>query len=249
MSVSLIQLTDVHLARPKNYIAGTGNSTHDTLDRVLEQVSKEDVDAVLCTGDITDTPSEAAYRDAFERLAKLTGPVFCLPGNHDDSAMAAPLAREYQLQWVEQIQLPKWQVLFLDSTLAGETHGHLNDDRLQQLDLLLEKSLAPHSLVVLHHHPVPVGSRWMDRLMLDNPDALFEILDRHESVRGILWGHIHQSFDHVRKGVRLLGSPSTCRQFTPLAEDFQVDQEKPPAFRRLRLSPTGEIETEVHYCR
>jgi Icc protein len=58
------------------------------------------------------------------------------------------------------------------------------------------------------------------------------------------WGHVHQSFDRRRHGVRLLGTPSTCAQFLPLSNEFAVDA-RPPAYRRLILRCDGTIETEV----
>ena len=40
-------------------------------------------------------------------------------------------------------------------------------------------------------------------------DVFDEVLDRHDNVRALLWGHIHQAFDQSRNGVRLLATPST----------------------------------------
>lgn len=248
MTLSLIQLTDLHIARPARLIDGCQTTTHQTLDTVLDSVKQEDFDAVLCTGDITDAPHEGAYRDAFERLATLQRPVYCLPGNHDDAAMAAPLARDHGLQWDEEVRLGDWQLVFLDSSLDDDVHGGFSTRELERLDDLLIASNAPHTLVTLHHHPVPTESLWMDKLMLQRAGDLFDVLDRHTNIRGLLWGHIHQEFDQLRNGVRLLGSPSTSKQFTRFSEHYSVDASLPPAFRRLRLKPTGEIETEVHYC-
>jgi Icc protein len=41
-----------------------------------------------------------------------------------------------------------------------------------------------------------------------------------------------------------MASPSTCVQFAPRTEDFQVDEE-PPGFRLLALLPDGSIRSEV----
>ena len=66
------------------------------------------------------------------------------------------------------------------------------------------------------------------------PDEFFRIIDAHPAVRGILWGHVHQQFDGLRGGVRLLATPSTCAQFLPHSHDFAID-DRPPAFRSLEL--------------
>ncbi len=41
-----------------------------------------------------------------------------------------------------------------------------------------------------------------------------------------------------------MASPSTCVQFAPRIDDFQVDEE-PPGFRLLALLPDGQIRSEV----
>jgi Icc protein len=63
-------------------------------------------------------------------------------------------------------------------------------------------------------------------------------------VRAIVWGHVHQSYDALRKGVRLLATPSTCAQFLPNSDDFAVDR-RPPGYRTLELRADGSLLTEV----
>jgi Icc protein len=48
----------------------------------------------------------------------------------------------------------------------------------------------------------------------------------------------------VRRGVRLLGVPSTCAQFLPHSEQFAIDP-APPGYRSLTLRADGSIATEV----
>ena len=48
----------------------------------------------------------------------------------------------------------------------------------------------------------------------------------------------------MRGHMRLLASPSTCVQFAPGSEEFQVDSEA-PGYRWLRLLPDGRLETGV----
>ena len=47
-----------------------------------------------------------------------------------------------------------------------------------------------------------------------------------------------------RGGIRLLASPSTCVQFAPGSEEFQVDTTA-PGYRWLRLHADGRLETGV----
>ena len=76
------------------------------------------------------------------------------------------------------------------------------------------------------------------------PTSFLPITDRYACVRAIVWGHVHQSHDSRRKGVRLLATPSTCAQFLPHSDHFAIDP-APPAYRRLTLRADGTIDTEV----
>jgi Icc protein len=89
-----------------------------------------------------------------------------------------------------------------------------------------------------------MNSAWLDEVGLRDADEFLAVLDRHDNVRGVLWGHVHQVSDRQRNGVRMLSTPATCAQFLPNAEVFALD-DKPPGFRWLRLYPDGTLETEV----
>jgi Icc protein len=89
-----------------------------------------------------------------------------------------------------------------------------------------------------------VGSPWLDEIRLNNAEDLFAILDHQPQVRGLVFGHIHQAFSAERKGVALLGAPSTCIQFLPGSQDFALDAAT-PGFRWLELHPDGGIDTGI----
>jgi len=89
-----------------------------------------------------------------------------------------------------------------------------------------------------------MGSRWLDRVGLTNAAEFLHTIDAHHNVRGIVWGHVHQAYDALRKGVRLLATPSTCAQFLPNNDHFAVDP-RPPAYRTLELRADGTLLTEV----
>ena len=135
-----------------------------------------------------------------------------------------------------------WRIVPLDSRVAGKVGGFVDEDQLSQLRR--EIASADHVLVLLHHHPLPTGSRWLDGLGLGNADEFVAMVEASDNVRGVIWGHVHQRFE-ARRGPALFAStPSTCAQFLPDSETFALDQ-RPPAYRTLTLSPNGDLETEV----
>ena len=112
------------------------------------------------------------------------------------------------------------------------------------MNSMIASSEADHVLICLHHPPVPVGSAWLDSVGLDNGERLLSEFAASGRVRVALFGHVHQAYDRVHDGIRIVGTPSTCRQFLPDCDEFAVD-ERPPAYRRLELLPDGSVETDV----
>jgi Icc protein len=96
----------------------------------------------------------------------------------------------------------------------------------------------------MHHHPLPMGSAWLDGVALRDAAAFWSIIDAHKQVRGVVCGHVHQESDQARNNVRFLSTPSTCAQFLPGNEFFALD-DRPPGLRWIELYADGRIETEV----
>lgn len=243
-SVLLVQLTDSHLfAEADGKLLGMG--TAESLQRVVDLVLEEqpNVDLVLATGDLSQDGSRASY-ERFRTLSeRITAPARWCPGNHDElDAMQQTAGGSALMEPV--VDIGAWRVVMLDTLVPGSVFGMLHDEQLGLLERTLQQEPERPHLICLHHHPVSIGSRWMDSIGLHNREALFEVLDRFSCVKALLWGHIHQAFDSERRGVRLLATPSTGVQFAPGSEDFQVDT-LAPGYRWLRLYADGTLETAV----
>lgn len=243
-SVLLVQLSDSHLfAEEEGRLLGM--NTHDSLSRVIDRVLEEQpaIDLVLATGDLSQDGSPESYVHFRDLCARIPAPCRWFPGNHDEVQVMEQVCRGSDLLQ-PVIDFPAWRVVLLDSTIGGAVPGHFPPAQLALLEQALTEAGERHVLVSFHHHPVPIGCRWMDPIGIRNPEALFEVLARFPRVRGVLWGHVHQEYDQMREGVRLLASPSTCVQFAPGSEDFQVGNEA-PGYRWLRLHGDGRLETGV----
>lgn len=242
----LVQLTDPHLfgdtARALRGVP-TLPALRATIDAAMADI--EGCEAILATGDLVqdDPGGYAHFREVFSAPGK---PVLCIPGNHDllPEMRAALSGPPFVLDG--PVDLGAWRILLLDSTVPGEVGGELSTAELSRLEAELASAPDRHALVALHHHPVPMGSRWLDAVGLANPEAFFAVLDRHPQVRGVVYGHVHQHHEIERRGVRILATPSTCSQFRPDVQDFAVD-DQPPAWRCLDLHPDGRIATRVRW--
>lgn len=251
--ITLVQITDAHLCAQADACL-LGMNTDRSLQGVIRHLGASSIrpDLLLATGDISQDGSVAANRRFLELAGAIPAPVFGLPGNHDR-------ADSFQKAWAGKmgpaIDIGPWRIILLDSTVAGANGGHLAADQLHMLEAAANAAGGRHVLVALHHNPIPMGSRWLDTMMLDNASDLFNLLQRLPDVRGLLWGHVHQEYDGRHRlaaasgggsgrHIRLLSSPSTCVQFAPLSRDFAVDTAA-PGYRWLQLLTDGTIKSGV----
>jgi len=245
-ALGLIQFTDPHL------FGGAGDSlrgiaTLPSLKATLAHAQSGQAwppDAVLVTGDIVQH-DPAGYRHFRAVFAPLCVPVLCLPGNHDDpAAMRRELAAEPFILG-GHVDMKGWRIVLLNSHVADAAHGTLAASELERLTGALATAGELHCLVCLHHHPVPMGCRWLDTVPLTNAAEFWERIEpHHPQVRAVLWGHVHQAYDGERQGVRLMATPSTGAQFLPGADSFAIDA-RPPGYRTLELGADGTVRTQV----
>jgi Icc protein len=241
----LLHITDTHLhADPEGRLRGV--NTFRTLSEVLHRAAADPrrPDALLATGDLAQDETRAAYQHFVNLVSRLDVPVWCLPGNHDAPGFMREVLAAPSLHFRGTIHRPPWCVILLDSFLPGDHGGRIAAAELEWLDATLAAHRADHVLLAVHHHPVPLGSRWLDELGLYNGEELLRIVDRSPQVRAVLAGHVHQAADFPRNNVRYLTTPSTCFQFLPHSDVFAVDC-RPPGFRWLDLQADGAIHTEV----
>jgi len=245
-AIRLLHLTDTHLLGDKQAKL-RGVQPYATLQAVLADAERQfaNVDATLLTGDLVhdDPQGYDRVRDAFVHSRV---PVYCVPGNHDiPEVMYATLnGAPFNISQISNIN--NWIILLLNTWIANTADGELGDDQLAEIDSLLAEHADKHALLCLHHHPIAMGSAWLDTVALRDADDFRACVAKHSNVRGVLWGHVHQAMDTVIDGVRYMSTPSTCSQFLPHSDSFAVDN-KPPGYRTLELLPNGNIVTEVKW--
>jgi 3',5'-cyclic-AMP phosphodiesterase len=241
----IIQITDTHLLADKHGLL-RGHDTDRSLRSVLDHVAQHAApfDLVLVTGDLAHQAEPNAYMRLKSYLEKTGVPIECLPGNHDRQSVMQARFIPYGIGCANILDRRPWRIIMLNSVIPGQDLGQLSAAELARLDNALRDLTESHALVCLHHPPVPVGNPSMDEMGLSNAAEFFRVIDAHSCVRAILWGHAHSEFADVRRGVQLLGTPSTCFQFRASAAGIAVD-DAPPAYRWLWLFPDGTLKTGV----
>jgi Icc protein len=242
----LLQFTDTHLfSDPQGSLRGT--RTLESLQACLANARRRHLpaDLVAVTGDIVQDEPDA-YGTLELLLEDIDAPVLLIPGNHD---VPAEMQRRFvrpPFQVGGTREIGSWAVVMLDtsSEVSGRGEGRLGPEALHLLATELGRLHRSHVLVLLHHPPVPMEAAGLDALGLTDAAGFLEVIDAHPNVRGVAWGHAHQSLDLLRGGVRMMCTPATCFQFQPRHPAFAID-DRPPGYRVIDLGDDGSIATEV----
>ena len=201
------QLTDTHVVAD----ADTGEHYVDNNARLVGAVASiigesTALDAVIATGDLTDTSHPDAFATLVELLAPIDIPVLPLPGNHDTRAATrhafpdAGWADADHLSWIHDVRGVR--IIGLDSTRPGYDGAEFDDARADFLHAALVDPHPGPTLLAMHHPPFASGIEWMDRAGFVGLDRFTEVLAAHTgTVDKIVCGHLHRSVSSVVAGV------------------------------------------------
>ncbi|MCL4117931.1 UNVERIFIED_CONTAM: hypothetical protein GTU68_000700 [Idotea baltica] len=242
--IRLVQLSDTHLFSDSKQEYQCVNTTN-SLIKVVKLIAEEQstIDILMVTGDIAQEAISTTYEN-FQQITRcLNTSIECwLPGNHDDFSVFSLIEKEI---FQPIIDVGKhWRIISLDTSVASHEYGCLSEQQLLFMSKAIEQAMDRYCLIALHHHPVPVGSKWLDQIALKNSREFWRMLDCYSQVKIILCGHTHQSWDVTCQRVRVLGSPSTCIQFAPLSSVFSLGNQD-PGYRWLELYDNGRFDTGI----
>ncbi len=248
--IRILQFSDSHLfGKDGKTICGLDPS--QTFSQTLTLARKTDwpVDAVFLTGDNSQDATIESYNRLLillkdKLLDKESVPVYCLPGNHDDPKVMEKSFSNSAIQVVKEFVMGPWAFVFLDSNIPGSPKGWLAPNELDFIEKSLKNLKDKMVIVALHHHVYPVGSAWMDTMVVGNGREFLDLLKIHKNVKGVIYGHVHQDVVVEMNGMKLMAAPSTCFQFKPNSPTFGLDQTA-PGYRWFQLWSDGRIDTRV----
>ena len=239
----LVQISDSHLQlSPLESYRGV--DVEKRLQSVLQHIrhNHDDIDALMLSGDLVHHGHPDGYRRLVDYLQPFNCPWYWIPGNHDSLPAMNAISRTPSPGFV----IPGWRVVLLDSTSSpdGCGAGALAASELQRLQqqLQLAEAMGQSLLLVLHHNPMQVQSRWQDAIMLSNAAEFWALLERYSVAVTVLFGHLHQQWDLQQGGVRLLGCPATSVQFKASQPQLVIEQDgeqSVPGYRWLKLPVTA----------
>lgn len=243
--VRFVQVSDTHFfADGQRELLGV--NTRESLEAIVGYLStcQSDYDFIIHSGDLSQDYSIQSYENIVNCFEKLDKPIYFVPGNHDDPLAMAKVFPAKNWLTHKQLVLQDWQLILLNSHQNKSVAGRLHQEQLLYLEACLAGHPDKHTLIVLHHNPVSVGIAWLDEFGLQNADEFWQIVEHYDTVRAVLFGHVHQEFIGARGNTQCYAVPSTCIQFKPQQEEFGLDR-LPPGFRLVTLNEAGDISTEV----
>ena len=244
---SILQITDLHIM-PGMDDTFKGISTEHYFNAVLEQAfSKNDYfDLILVSGDLAQDPCPASYQRILSKIEATNTCSICLPGNLDDYKLMLEIFNTNKVSCQKQLLLKNWQLICLNSQIPdGSEVGRLSKQELLFLEECLLNHPNHHALVAVHHHCLATQSAWLDTMIIENNVEFLNIITQYPQVKAVTCGHIHQEMDIKIGALRIMGTPSSCFQFTPKSETFSMDT-TPPGYRIIKLHPDGRIDTEIN---
>ena len=232
-SILIAQISDCHLpADPDQDYRGINPLKN--LKTVIKRVQALKPDLILATGDLSEDGSRQSYELLQQQLKLLNTPVLALPGNHDDVDLLAEFFPNSPTDTIQVSRHGPWQIIRLNSCLPGKPEGRLSKKTLVDLEKFLRHHRQEPLLIAVHHQPVSIGSPWIDKYRLFDPEIFLGLIDQHTNVRAVVWGHIHQAFEMNRNGTAMLGGPSSAINALPGMQKFTPDSIG-PACRWLEL--------------
>jgi 3',5'-cyclic AMP phosphodiesterase CpdA len=254
MKCILAQLSDLHIREPGRLAYGRVD-TATCLQRAVSTLLglKQQPDAVVITGDLTDFGRPAEYEHLARLLAPLPMPVYLLPGNHDDRDQLRRsfpahgyLGSEGFVQYT--VGVAGMRLIALDTCVPLHSHGTLCGDRLAWLAALLAMHHEEPVIVAMHHPPFSTLIGHMDQIGLEEGAAALEaLIARHGNVERVICGHLHRAID-VRFGGSIASTaPSTAHQVClDLAPDAPSAWTlEPPGLRIHALPDSGRVVTHT----
>ncbi|MBM9466984.1 metallophosphoesterase family protein [Nakamurella leprariae] len=178
------------------------------------------IDAVIASGDLTDTGDPDAYRRLSTALGDLGLPVIWAVGNHDVRVtLHEQLLGRSDTEPVLQVhRIGGLRIVVLDSTVPGRGDGVLAADHLAALGDELATPADDGTVVVLHHAPLPAPSPLLEYFALHRASrAALRDAVADTDVRLVLAGHHHLARSGMLRQVPVAVAGSAAIRTDPLA--------------------------------
>jgi Icc protein len=260
---ALIQISDHHLPERESDLVRGFSPTY-TFRAVMRHIAKhsaQHADFILSTGDLVDPCSEAGYQNARRLLGlkqaqspELFGeitieglqnfPMYFMPGNHDERPLFVQhLFRQSAPNKLVNFAFQHKGVQFVCLDMGAAPKAVLYPETLDFLAQALLNDIP--TILVTHHHIVPIGSRWLDEFIANDIQELWKLLTAphvNGKLLGVLSGHTHITYEKYYRGIPVFGLRSTTFSFA--LQDEPLITLELPHYRLVSLQ-NGLLTTRI----
>jgi 3',5'-cyclic AMP phosphodiesterase CpdA len=230
--ILVAQISDLHVKRPGEQ-AYRKVDTAAALARCIAALNRftPRPQLAVVSGDLVDTPAAEEYEHLEQLLAPLEIRLAVIPGNHDSRTLlraafpAQPYARASGALDLS-LAIGPLDIVLLDSSVPGASHGRLAPATLDWLDVTLAASASRPALLFLHHPPFGTGIAHMDSQNLHNAADLAAVLQRHPRTRLVAAGHVHRAVSTMFAGIAATICPAPNH-----AVALDLGERDPPTFK------------------
>ncbi len=235
--VKFVQLTDVHYTDKNSSYAGRMLEQSGELlkDAVKKVNTITNLDFVVLTGDLINTPDKELVKNFGEMANKLDTEWYWTIGNHDvgllfgkDDFVSA--MNEVATHKVEKSYYSFVKDDFVFICMGGAidrlptAHAEFLPEELEWLDAQLEKYKDKYA-VIFQHFPLLEPFQSKTHYII-NAKQYYEVIDRHDNVIAVVTGHYHAAEINRRNNVLHVSSPALVQY--------------PNAFRLITISTVDE---------
>ena len=176
LMINIIQITDLHLYADRNKTANNIN-TFESAQLVFEAIDANEVgfDMLILSVDLSDDESDESYENLKYLLRNFECPIYLMSGNHDSPQKIKSICNTSNLKSQNYKSIGEWGVFMFNTKKDNSPNGILHQNELDYFDKVISGNKNSYLLVMLHHHPILIGSDSMDKMIIENST---ELLDR-----------------------------------------------------------------------
>lgn len=247
--LTILHLSDTHLLAGGARHYGVTDTTAALRLLLARLDALGPVDAVVCTGDLSEDGSAESYatlRGLIEPWAVQHGArVLYTMGNHD---LAEPFRAELDPKnphtglWGSE-RVGAQRFIRLDTSIPGSGAGEIGPEQLDWLRDQLSGQAPGGTVIAMHHPPVTATTPLLQMLGLRDADAFWRALDGSD-VRLVLAGHYHHARIELRNGVMISVAPGVTNQADLLAAPGEEAAVPGSGASLVRLGGRGSVRVE-----
>ncbi len=224
----IIQLSDLHLFSEDDATLFQATPNRNFY-KIIENIKNAHLvpDLFLLTGDLSQDESKESYKKIANVLSDFNLPIYWIPGNHDNlEAMQTIFNNCINFQRGSNLKLKYFDLIFLNTKLENSDNGYLTDSELNFLEECAKYAVlnGKKIIIVMHHHPVAVGTPLLDKFILNNSDSFFEVAEKINEKHLVICGHVHGNY-HIEYGkTEIEAAPATCFQWPVGTTTLEIEK-------------------------